>query len=254
MRPWRHDRTGSGPDRQALLGPCGDLELHGACDRGHGRVATHRCFPRRTDDALRGDASGVLATAGGAARDARDAGATGDACGAQHPRRSRRTHASLRRLDRQGARGRGSRRHPRRRSAPSRPRRAGGHPAAGNPRRRRRAPRTGPGRRGMVAAATARWARRRDCVGGHGHCCRVHRRHRGDDGVPLGTCRRWTTTGRCGRRRRPDVGSTVELRASRAAGVGAADRARPSRRRRGDRARHRIHAGVVRGVVARPVG
>ena len=53
------------------------------------------------------------------------------------------------------------------------------------------------------------------------------------------------------RRRWPDAGAALGLRASRPAGPGAADRARARRGRRNHPAARRLHAGVVRRVAAR---
>ena len=157
-----------------------------------------------------------------------------------------------RELDRQGPRRRRRRGHAHRRRTSAGARRTGRHPAAGNPRRRRRvAGRCTRWRRGS-ALCPPRRAGRRDRLG-RDRCRRgVHRRHRGHDYLPLGVRPRRPGDRGGDRWRRPDFGSALGLAAPRPAGAIAADRARADRHRRHHAAPDRIHARHLGRIAARP--
>lgn len=64
----------------------------------------------------------------------------------------------------------------------------------------------------VAAGRPTRRSDRRNCVGRHGCCGGVHRRHRGDDDLPLGVGSRRAHHCRGGRRRRAHAVAPMELR------------------------------------------
>ncbi len=234
MPRWRHDRTGPGHHRQAFRGLRHDVELSRARICRSSRVAANRgpagsagpAGPRRRAAARRAVLPPAVLLR--AARGVLAAGArhTAAAASARAPRRTRTT---IGRLDRQGPRRRGRRRHARRGGPPSRPCRAGRDPAPRDTRRSGRGPGGCAGGRGMVAELAAGRSRRCNRAGRHRHRGRIHRRHRRDHHLRLGVGAGGPARGGRARRRWPDARQALGLRTSRPAGSGSADRARVRR-------------------------